>query len=77
MERKSGARGLRAIIEDALLDTLFDLPSQENVRKCVITQDVIENGAKPKLEFGEAIVKPAPHRVRRTKPALPEEPTAS
>ena len=77
IERKSGARGLRAIIEDALLDTLFDLPGQENVRKCVITKDVIENGAKPVLETAELSVKPVAHRVRRAKPALPEEPTAS
>ena len=76
IERKSGARGLRAIIEDALLDTLFDLPSQENVRKCVITKDVIENGAKPVLETIDLPVKQPAHRVRRPK-ALPEEPTAS
>ena len=77
IERKSGARGLRAIIEDALLDTLFDLPGQENVRKCVITKDVIENGAKPVVEYAEAAVKPVSHRARRPKPVLPEEPTAS
>ncbi len=77
IERKSGARGLRAIIEDALLDTLFDLPGQENVRKCVITKDVIENGAKPVLETAELPAKPVAHRIRRAKPALPEEPTAS
>ena len=77
IERKSGARGLRAIIEDALLDTLFDLPGQDNVRKCVITKDVIENGAKPVLEYAEAPVKPVAHRARRPKAVLPEEPTAS
>ena len=77
IERKSGARGLRAISEDALLDTLFDLPGQDNVRKCVITKDVIENGAKPVLEMGEPPVKQVAHRVRRAKAALPEEPTAS
>ena len=75
IERKSGARGLRAIIEDALLDTLFDLPSRKDVRKCVITRDVIENGAKPTLEFGEA--PKAAHRTRRAAKPMPEEPTAS
>ena len=64
-------------IEDALLDTLFDLPGQENVCKCVITKDVIENGAKPVLETAELPAKPVAHRIRRAKPALPEEPTAS
>ncbi|MBR3018243.1 MAG: ATP-dependent Clp protease ATP-binding subunit ClpX [Clostridia bacterium] len=76
IERKSGARGLRAIIEDALLDTLFELPGQDNVSKCIITKDVIENGAKPVLEYIDLPVKQPTHRVRRPK-ALPEEPTAS
>ena len=76
IERKSGARGLRAIIENALLDTLFDLPGQKNVRKCVITRDVILNGAKPRLEFEEAPLKTAAHRAHRAKP-IPEEPSAS
>ena len=75
--RKSGARGLRAIIEGALLDTMFDLPGRKDVKKCVITKDVIEKGEKPRLEISEEAPKrPAPHRARR--PAqLPEEPSAS
>ena len=74
--RKSGARGLRAIIEDALLDTMFDLPGRKDVRKCVITKDVIEKGEKPRLELDETPKKPAVHRARRPA-ALPEEPSAS
>ncbi len=74
IERKSGARGLRAIIEDAMLDTLFELPGRKDVRKCVITKGVIENGEKPRLELGE--VPKLTHRVRRAK-MLPEEPNAS
>ena len=74
IERKSGARGLRAIIEDALLNTLFDLPGRKDVRKCVITKAVIENGEQPTLEFGEPTKLPS--RARRTKiPA--DEPSAS
>ena len=49
MQQKSGARGLRAIIEHALLDTMFDLPSQKDVTACQITRDVITDGAKPQL----------------------------
>ena len=75
IERKSGARGLRAIIEDALLDTLFELPGRKDIRKCVITKDVIENGAKPTLEYGE-IPKIAHRSARRVK-SIPDEPTAS
>jgi len=75
--RKSGARGLRAIIEGALLDTMFDLPGRKDVRKCVITKDVIEKGEKPKLEIDTSPAKkPAAHRARRPA-ALPEEPSAS
>jgi len=75
--RKSGARGLRAIIEGALLDTMFDLPGRKDVRKCIITKDVIEKGEKPRLEIDTAPAKkPAAHRARRPA-ALPEEPSAS
>ena len=49
MQQKSGARGLRAIIEQALLDTMFDLPGQKDVTACRVTRDVITDGAKPAL----------------------------
>ena len=75
IERKSGARGLRAIIEDALLDTLFELPGRKDIRKCVITKDVIENGAKPTLEYGE--MQKIAHRSARRVKSIPDEPTAS
>ncbi|PHV12146.1 ATP-dependent Clp protease ATP-binding subunit ClpX [Chitinimonas sp. BJB300] len=45
--RKTGARGLRSIIEGALLETMYELPSQENVQKVVIDENVIENGGQP------------------------------
>ncbi|MBO5452630.1 MAG: ATP-dependent Clp protease ATP-binding subunit ClpX [Clostridia bacterium] len=51
--RKTGARGLRAIIEKAMTDIMFELPSMENVKKCIVTADVINNGAKPEIIFGE------------------------
>jgi ATP-dependent Clp protease ATP-binding subunit ClpX len=47
MERKTGARGLRTILEQVLLDTMYDLPSMENVRKVVIDENVIVGDAKP------------------------------
>jgi ATP-dependent Clp protease ATP-binding subunit ClpX len=49
--RKSGARGLRAILEDAMLDIMYDLPSQPNVRECIANEDVILNGADPILLY--------------------------
>ena len=49
--RKCGARGLRAIIEDAMLDTMFDLPGMTDISECVITPESV-NGGKPKLISG-------------------------
>jgi ATP-dependent Clp protease ATP-binding subunit ClpX len=51
MERKTGARGLRTILEQVLLDTMYDLPSLENVRKVVIDENVILSGTKPYMIF--------------------------
>jgi ATP-dependent Clp protease ATP-binding subunit ClpX len=47
MERKTGARALRSIVEDFMLEIMYDLPNKENVEKCIVTKDVIENGAEP------------------------------
>ena len=49
MERKTGARGLRSIVEKCLLDTMYLLPDLNDVKKVVINQDVIEKGEQPKL----------------------------
>lgn len=45
--RKTGARALRSIVEEFMLDVMYDLPNKENVDKCIITKDVIEKGAEP------------------------------
>ncbi len=47
--RETGARGLRSIIENSLLDTMFDLPGRSDIRKCVVTKDTIERGRPPTL----------------------------
>jgi ATP-dependent Clp protease ATP-binding subunit ClpX len=49
LARDTGARGLRSIIENALLDVMFELPSRKDVSKCVITKETIEKGLKPTL----------------------------
>ena len=51
--RKTGARGLRSILEHALLDIMYDLPSEQNVAKVVIDENTITNGAKPLLIYNE------------------------
>jgi ATP-dependent Clp protease ATP-binding subunit ClpX len=49
LERETGARGLRSIIEQALLDVMFELPSRKDVSKCVITKETITRHLKPTL----------------------------
>jgi ATP-dependent Clp protease ATP-binding subunit ClpX len=51
MSRKTGARGLRSILEQVLLDTMYDLPSMENLSKVIIDEDVIDSKSKPLLMF--------------------------
>src|SRR5215218_3103269 len=49
LEREVGARGLRSILEETLLDVQFELPSRRDVRKCVVTRDTIQRAIKPTL----------------------------
>ncbi|MBD8026848.1 ATP-dependent protease ATP-binding subunit ClpX [Ureibacillus sp. Re31] len=49
IERKTGARGLRSIIESTMLDMMFELPSREDIVKCIITKETITDKATPKL----------------------------
>jgi ATP-dependent Clp protease ATP-binding subunit ClpX len=53
LARKTGARGLRSILEHALLDVMYELPSQQNVVKVVIDENTITNAAKPLLIYSE------------------------
>ena len=47
--RKSGARGLRSILEGVMLDLMYDIPSRDDVEECIINEEVIEQGSKPLL----------------------------
>jgi ATP-dependent Clp protease ATP-binding subunit ClpX len=49
LERETGARGLRSILEETLLDVQFELPSRRDVKKCVVTKETIDKGLKPTL----------------------------
>ncbi len=51
LKRKSGARGLRSILEKAMLDIMFEIPSMKNVRECVVSEEVILNNESPILLF--------------------------
>ncbi|MCK8815844.1 ATP-dependent Clp protease ATP-binding subunit ClpX [Natroniella sulfidigena] len=47
--QETGARGLRSVVEEAILDIMYDIPSQEDVAKCIINEEVIDNDATPQL----------------------------
>ena len=49
VERKSGARGLRAIMENTMLDVMYDIPSRDDIKECIINEDVVMNREKPIL----------------------------
>ena len=51
IKRETGARGLRSIIENSILDLIYDIPTLDGLKKCVITEDVIMNGKAPMLSF--------------------------
>lgn len=51
LERKTGARGLRSILENAMLDVMYDIPSQDRVKEVVLNEDVITKGLKPTILY--------------------------
>jgi ATP-dependent Clp protease ATP-binding subunit ClpX len=51
LERKTGARGLRSILEESMMEIMYSIPSEEGVKECIINEDVINDGAKPILMF--------------------------
>ena len=63
LERKTGARGLRSIMEKAMMDVMYTIPSDDTIAKCTITADTIENGAAPTLEYRQ--VQAAENGTRR------------
>ena len=51
LERNTGARALRSILEKIMIDIMYDIPQQENVRSCLVTYDTIIKKSKPKIEY--------------------------
>ena len=66
LERKTGARGLRAIMEGSLMDLMYKIPSDDTIRKCIITKDVVEGTGEPEIVRGEAPAKAKTAGSRRT-----------
>jgi ATP-dependent Clp protease ATP-binding subunit ClpX len=52
IKRNTGARGLRGVIESAMLDIMYEMPSRPDVKDCIITEEVITKGEKPQLVYG-------------------------
>ncbi len=52
--RKTGARGLRSIMEDILLDTMFDLPGMDSVEEVVVNEEAVNSDAAPLMIYAEA-----------------------
>jgi len=68
LERETGARGLRSILEETLLDVQFELPSRRDVTKCVVTRETIEQGRRPTL-----VTEAAPQDIGPAEDELSEE----
>lgn len=67
IERKTGARGLRSIIEDVMTDIMFDIPSNERINKVIITESTITSGEKPEVEMVPEGEKRPPIKISKNK----------
>lgn len=71
LERKTGARGLRAIMEHTLMDLMYKTPSDDTIRKCIVTKEAVEGTGEPEIIHGEAKApakkQDAKHPVRERK----------
>lgn len=59
VERKTGARGLRAIMESSMTDIMYEIPSDENIERCIITKEVVEQGCQPEIIYKKKALKDA------------------
>ena len=55
-ERKTGARGLRAIMENIMMDVMYEIPSDDSIACCTITKDTVEKGTPPELEYRTDVI---------------------
>ena len=73
IERNTGARGLRSIIEEIMRDIMYDIPSNEKIAKCVITKETVINKSQPELVIDENKKREIPKPKRKTKNSKKEE----
>ena len=55
-ERKTGARGLRSIMEDVLMDVMYEIPSDDGIAECILTKDVVEGKGKPRIIYRNRLI---------------------
>lgn len=67
IERKTGARGLRAILEETMRDIMFEIPTNNEIVECIITEDTVKNSATPKLVLNEVAKTTAKKAKKSTK----------
>ena len=60
-ERKTGARGLRSIMEDVMMDIMYEIPSDDNIAECILTRDAVEGKEKPRIKYRDRLI----HAERR------------
>ncbi len=78
IERKTGARGLRSIIEEIMRDIMYEIPSNPNIEKCTITKDTVLNGTDPQTVINEekTVRKPVVKKKRQMPESQNEKETA-
>ena len=73
IERKTGARGLRSIIEEIMRDIMFDIPSNPNIEKCIITKETVENNAGPEVIKNKNKNKEKENKIKKQEPKAKKE----
>ena len=73
IERNTGARGLRSIIEEIMRDIMYDVPSNEKIAKCIITKETVENKVQPELVIDENKKREVQKQKRKSKTNKKEE----
>ena len=59
-ERKTGARGLRSIMEDVMMDIMYEIPSDDNIAECVLTKDAVAGKEKPRITYRNRLLQASP-----------------
>ena len=78
IERNTGARGLRSIIEEIMRDVMFDIPSNPKIEKCIITKETVLDGKPPKLIINEnKIIEDKPQKAKKVSAKKAKQETAS